>query len=314
MRTIRFCNRYIVAIAFASFTSLGLSGCNNEELVDLGDSATTLKVSVIANDPITKAIFTDGFLPDKSSIGVALLNADEKALENVNYNYTNVKFTASGENEGQLWEPEAEVYLTKTIGTAYAYYPYSEIVTDVSAIPVSTTGQSDYLYAKHTNLSTTATTATFGMKHALAVISLNVVKGSYPGAGVMTLAAVRGPGICTGGKLNAKVDDDVSPLHSFTGVAEPVAVTSDITLSETGDDVNLIVVPNGQTSAFRIKLTIPAPPPAQRRRRPRPPRPAPPPAAPRRPPPAALTFRPAGRPLPAPRSTPPYDTGAWIFR
>ncbi|MGM9796073.1 MAG: fimbrillin family protein [Parabacteroides sp.] len=257
MRNIHFPFMTVLAVMFTYIVNMGLVGCSDEDLVTPSDDASILKVSVVANDPLTKEMITAGFLPDGSTIGVALLNTDEEATEVDNYyNYKNVKFTASGENESQSWEPERPIYLAEEPGTAYAYYPYSETVTDVSAIPVSTTGQTDYLYAKHTNLSTSATTATFGMKHALAVVSLTVVKGSYPGAGVLTQATVRGPGICTGGKMNAKVDEDVNPLHSFTGVAEPVAVTSDITLSETGDDVNLIVVPNGQTSAFRITLTI----------------------------------------------------------
>lgn len=257
MRNIHFPFMTVLAVMFTYIVNMGLVGCSDEDLVTPSDDASILKVSVVANDPLTKEMITAGFLPDGSTIGVALLNADEEATEVDNYyNYKNVKFTASGENESQSWEPERPIYLAEVPGTAYAYYPYSETVTDVSAIPVSTTGQTDYLYAKHTNLSTSVTTATFGMKHALAVVSLTVVKGSYPGAGVLTQATVRGPGICTGGKMNAKVDEDVNPLHSFTGVAEPVAVTSDITLSETGDDVNLIVVPNGQTSAFRINLTI----------------------------------------------------------
>ena len=227
-------------------------GCGEDDFVEPVVADPQLTVSVVANDPVTKDIITAGFLDDNSEIGVAMYNEDLGAESGVSYHYHNVKFTAAGTAENQVWNPEQPIYLGETVGTAYAYYPYNESVTNVEEIPVTTVGQTDYLYAKQENLSSAATSATFPMNHGLAVVSLKVVRGSYPGVGLLSKAEVRGPGICTAGKLNAKTGE----LHSFVGKADPVAVASDVTINSEGDIVDLIVVPNGETGAFRITLTI----------------------------------------------------------
>ena len=231
---------------------LSLMSCGDDEFLQPTTFDPELTVSVVANDPVTKGIITAGFLEDKSEIGVAFYNADEGAQIGVNYNYPNTKFTAVGVAENQVWNPEQPIYLGETVGTAYAYYPYNESVTNVEEIPVTTVGQTDYLYAKQENLSSAATSATFPMNHGLAVVSLKVVRGSYPGVGLMSKAEVRGPGICTAGKLNAKT----GKLYGLAGKADPVAVASDVTIDPEGDIVDLIVVPNGETGSFRITLTI----------------------------------------------------------
>ena len=215
-------------------------------------NVSELTVSVVANEPVTKDIITAGFLDDKSEIGVAMYNDDLGFESGVSYHYHNVKFTAAGTAENQVWTPEQPIFLGETVGTAYAYYPYNDEVTNVEEIPVTTVGQTDYLYAKQENLSNTATNATFPMNHGLAVISMKVVRGSYPGAGSLTKAEVRGPGICTAGKLNAKTGE----LHSFKGKAEPVVVNTAFTIDTEGDVVDVIVVPNGETGSFHITFTI----------------------------------------------------------
>ncbi|MGM9798571.1 MAG: fimbrillin family protein [Parabacteroides sp.] len=234
------------------FFAVGLCSCGDDDFVEPTSNVSELTVSVVANEPVTKDIITAGFLDDKSEIGVAMYNDDLGSESGVSYHYHNVKFTAAGTAENQVWTPEQPIFLGETVGTAYAYYPYNEEVTNVEEIPVTTVGQTDYLYAKQENLSNTATNATFPMNHGLAVISMKVVRGSYPGAGSLTKAEVRGPGICTAGKLNAKTGE----LHSFEGKAEPVAVNTAFTIDTEGDVVDVIVVPNGETASFHITFTI----------------------------------------------------------
>ena len=72
MRTIHFSLSCLMAL-FVCLTNLGLLGCSDEDIVASGDDASILKVSVVANDPLTKEMITAGFLPNESTIGVALL-------------------------------------------------------------------------------------------------------------------------------------------------------------------------------------------------------------------------------------------------
>ncbi len=165
----------------------------------------------------------------------------------------NLKFTASTSGQNQEWIPDQEVYLNKELCSIHAYYPYNPTVTEVTAIPVTTSDQADYMYSGNTiQVNIDNHTATLEMEHALSVITLIVKRGSYAGTGQASKIGINGNGVAQSALLNA----ETGKLYDYNGVNEMVSQDINLTLDEAGQTVHTLIVPNGETAPIRIALWV----------------------------------------------------------
>lgn len=147
------------------------------ELVYLGINPTIAGMEVVTRGIITS--FTDN---DK--IGIFLTNGELGSNYQDDANAANLSATYRGS-----WKVDKEISITEP-GVAYAYYPYSNKVTDGTAVPVEITSQTDYLYARKATVSKENPIAEVGMKHALSLVSVRIRKNDYQYEGRLTKVEV----------------------------------------------------------------------------------------------------------------------------
>ena len=240
---------------FLSICTLLLGSCANE-LTDsnlYGEEGVqkALSVSVQTDVYTTKSVNLSNALPTGSSIGLFVKNVNESDL--VQYDLKNIKYTATETSSGQAWNPERDIYLNNEVCSVHAYYPYDEGISDITSIPVSTDGQKDYMYCSNpVNVSITNSKGTLQMAHALSVITLNIQRGTYTGAGVVSQVGFVGAGIAKSATLNAKT----GILSEFLGVSEQVVNATDLTMQEAGQAVHTLIVPNGVESNVKISVWV----------------------------------------------------------
>ena len=95
--------------------------------------------------------------------------------------------------------------LSSETGTAYAYYPYAEACTDITAISIraNSTVQTDFMWGIPVSVSKDNRKATLVMKHALAAVRITYVRGTYSGTGNVSKVSFGGNCIATAGTLDA---------------------------------------------------------------------------------------------------------------
>lgn len=146
-------------------------------------------LSITANvDQVTRASKNSFVVGDE--IGVFLLNSDGNSYSSSGS--TNIKATLSSSSN---WSMEKEVSLTDAPGTVYAYSPYSSLTTDLKRIPISSSSQTDYLYARSATVDATNPVATLQMKHALSLVKFTIKKDGYTGEGHITEVALKNIGL-----------------------------------------------------------------------------------------------------------------------
>lgn len=198
----------------------------------------------------SKDLITSTYLPTNSKIGVTLTSVTGDHYEGCTYN--NILFTAEGSDADQTWSGESSIPLSKTEGSCYGYYPYSAEVTDLTAIPVTTSEQVDYLYATPVIVNIYNNVATLTMKHALGAVRFQLKKGTYAGIGQISAVSVTSEGLGTSAKLNAMT----GKLSQINGTGSSITVTKSLTLSETEQTVDVIGIPTGTTANLTLSVTI----------------------------------------------------------
>ena len=194
--------------------------------------------------PASRAVITDAYLPSGSQVGVTLSGTGYDA-------YTNVCYTASGTGTSQSWGGSDDVLLSSSAATLYSYYPYSSTVSS-DAIPVETASQTDYLYGTPvTGISEAKASTGVTLNHALANLKITVAKGSHAGTGVVSKISVAGAGIATGGTFNAATATPGYTAYSGEGSLVERTLTSTL-----GSPVDLMVVPTGTSSAVTFTVTV----------------------------------------------------------
>ena len=222
---------------------LGLTGCNS--LDDASSlSGGKLDLSFGVQQPASRAVITDDYLPSGSQVGVTLSGTDYA-------DYANVCYTASGTGTSQSWAGSKDVLLTSSAATLYSYYPYSSTGSS-DAIPVETASQTDYLYGTPvTGISEAKASTGVTLNHALANLKITVAKGSYAGVGAVSKISVAGAGIATGGTFNAA---QTTPGYTaYSGEGSPVERTL---TSSLGSPVDVMVVPTGASAAVTFTVTV----------------------------------------------------------
>ena len=209
-----------------------------------GNSPLSISVETY---PLTKGIITENYLPDGAKIGVTLLQSSDGAKYD-GWDYNNIFYQATG-TSSQTWaiDNTKDIRLSTTEGIAYAYYPYNSSLSDIEQVSISATDGNDYMYAEPMDgLMNSNANATFTMHHALSIIRVNVVRGTYTGTGSISSLKLEGNTLGSSGVMNAK-----------TGgiTASPAELEYASTLS-LGGTAELCVVPTGQTSTIKFTLEI----------------------------------------------------------
>ena len=231
------------------FITSTLTACNDADEAIPTQASNKLNITVGLNPPQSRAgIITGSTLADGSTIGILLDDGAETDYDAVN----NIKFTASTQDAKQVWTPASDIVLSDTKGTLYAYYPYAQ-GTDLSAIPIETATQTDYLYATPVqNVNESNASVAVTMNHMLSNIKVSIARGTYVGTGNITKISVESDGFATGGTFNAA--QATPAFSSVTGTGDEISRNVTATLGGTATDI--MVVPTGTSKAVTFTATI----------------------------------------------------------
>ena len=205
----------------------------------------------MSTETITKAIIEGSRLPDNSSVGLFITD-DSGFYEPAGYK--NIKYTSRSEGGAQVWESENPIYLSDKDATLYSYYPHIASLTSMNLLPVtaSSTVQVDYMWGNPVNVSKGNRVANITMKHALAVVRVDFVRGTYSGDGIVSKVSFSGG--CAASI--AALDITNGTLSNFIGQGAAISpAISKKTLSSTSQKADIIVIPTQETDG-KITMTI----------------------------------------------------------
>lgn len=208
--------------------------------------STKLKLDIAEAE--TKTPFTGTSFPDGASLGV-FLDEGDGSYDGISYN--NIRYHKEG---GKGFMLESDILLSGTTGTLYAYYPYSESVTDPACIPVDISSQTDVMYASPvTGLNSANANATIQMKHALCCLKLVFSKGSYGGEGLVTHISVSSDALAVTGMMDARTGGVTPQAES----GNTYAVNTSFTLSGTEQFTqDIMLIPTGVSAPIKISCVI----------------------------------------------------------
>ena len=205
----------------------------------------------MSSETITKAIIEGSRLPDNSSVGLFITD-DSGFYEPAGYK--NIKYTSRSEGGAQVWDSENPIYLSDKDATLYSYYPHLASLTSMNLLPVtaSSTVQVDYMWGNPVNVSKGNRVANITMKHALAVVRVTFVRGTYSGDGIVSKVSFSGG--CAASI--AALDITNGTLSNFIGQGAAISpAISKKTLSSTSQKADIIVIPTQETDG-KITMTI----------------------------------------------------------
>lgn len=205
----------------------------------------------MSTETITKAIIEGSRLPDNSSVGLFITD-DSGFYEPAGYK--NIKYTSRSESGAQVWDSENPIYLSDKDATLYSYYPHLASLTSMNLLPVtaSSTVQVDYMWGNPVNVSKGNRVANITMKHALAVVRVTFVRGTYSGDGIVSKVSFSGG--CAASI--AALDITNGTLSNFIGQGAAISpAISKKTLSSTSQKADIIVIPTQETDG-KITMTI----------------------------------------------------------
>ena len=230
-----------------------IEACNKTSMQNhLPGVTAELEVDVRTGFP-GKAMITSGTLENGSEVGVSLFGQDGNLYDGVQYR--NIRYTAHNSSSSQTWNSDTKIMLSASKASLYSYYPYSQSVTSIKSIPVSTTStsQTDVMFGNPVNgLYNHSPVASIILNHALSVIQISLARGTYSGEGKVTAISVKGNGMARKGILDATSGN----LSSFDEENMEIApAISPFTLGSSSK-CNIIVIPNGRNEQIGIDITI----------------------------------------------------------
>ena len=242
------------SLIISAFTAIAaLSACTEDESI-LGSNGNRLDVS--ASIPaLTRAAIEGTQLPENAQLGVSLFNPDGSDYDGKQQGYKNVLYKSEILTTGGVkWSSANPIILSPSKGKAVAYYPYSAAVADISAIPVETASQTDYLFSDWvSDLSFKNPQANFAMNHALCAVQINLVNADYTaGPGEVTQLSVASPALATTASLNA----NTGTLSAFTGQGNAITVDKTITLTGESQSTKIIAIPTGTQDNLTVKVVV----------------------------------------------------------
>lgn len=210
----------------------------------------------------TKAVISEDSFPQASeeSVGLFLKASDgvsEYAGDGSGYN--NVRCTKAASSS--VWDISTPMFLTKSTGTLFAYYPYDADALNIAGIPLrSSINGADYMYAvPSVGISSENATADLVMKHAMAMVSITFRKDAAYNSGDCELTGLSISGACVApdGTMDAR-DGSISAVSSevvFAGFGHKISesgITEDVLLvstisSEKSQSLDVSCVIDGQS-------------------------------------------------------------------
>ena len=236
----------------AACLAMALASCNRIETPENEYQAMSLGINVTTAAE-TKGLVRGTKLPDGSSVGIFV--TDKSGVTYDGQTFTNVKYTASGSESSQTWSSETSIMLSSNQAVLASYYPYSEDVTDVKAIPVKATSdiQTDWMWAQPiTGLNNKNTSANITMNHALAAVRLSVLQGSGEGSVEVTSVGFSSEGAAT----EALLDATKGTFSSITGQGSLFVVNETFTTSNTAEQFEFMTIPTGVSAPVVVELTV----------------------------------------------------------
>ena len=182
-------------------------------------------------------------------MGVTVLAADGGAYSTGTFD--NLKYTTT---DGSTFSTTTAPSLVSAEAKAAAYYPWAS-GTDITAVPVTTAAQTDYMYSGwYTGLKDSNPQAKFNMKHALAAVRIGVQKSAgYTPTATLTAVQATSDAFYASATLDA-----TSSTGTLSGLTGPGAVLEKTSLSQalstTPYTTDFLVVPG--TSAQTITFTV----------------------------------------------------------
>ncbi len=232
--------------------SLALTACNDDDSIIDRTGGNNLQVEVSANFH-SRAPIHGSIPPDNNPIGVTLTAKDGSSYDNQNYN--NIPYSATTADGKQTWMPQDKpVTLSVTEGVAMAYWPYNADAADMTAVPVETDTQTDYMYSGNvTGLSNATPKAAFQMKHAMTLIRVNVVRGTYTAEGAVTAVTAASEAFCTSGTMNVST----GALADLKGAGTPfLEEPADAAITTAGRVTEFLVLPDVTVDAASVTLGV----------------------------------------------------------
>lgn len=241
--------------------AMALASCSNDDEVSSRSEGTRLGVNVTVEDIKSRAGMIAGLvLPDDAQIGVSL--TDEGGVTYDGQNYSNVMYENSSP-----WETTTPIMLSGTEGTAIAYFPWKDYVTDLTAIPVDVLDQEDWMYSgEEAGLKDNNSNVSFEMKHAQTAVNIRLVRDeSYTGAGVIEALSITSDGLASKGNYSAV--DGTWDAASLQGVGEAIVIADNFQLTEDNAETTdveedkkenpyMLIPASSETVSFKISAMV----------------------------------------------------------
>jgi len=182
--------------------------------VPLSIADASLAVSMLR---AATTLSTDGI-----SMGVFLIAGNGySARNNVKYLYS------TGGAAGWAVNGTTDIYLNKSDAALCAYYPYDAAANTLTRTltPAVYSTASDLCYKKGLSASSTAGSLSFEMSHAYSRLTMNISKGTYPGAGMISSITMANAGLVTNSTLDISTESytTVTTGGSYTDAAPGIA-------------------------------------------------------------------------------------------
>ena len=229
------------------------SACTDDESI-LSDNTKHLEINVNTHGPcLSRSVIHDEWLPDGSSIGVSLFDAeDENDYEGKGYN--NIKYSSKGSEGNQTWVAEKTVSLSDNAANLVAYYPYNGLPDlDLEAIPVNIESQNDYMFSGVVcGLSNANYKADITMQHALSAIRVKLILGDYSSPQNVSQITVSSAGLASSARLNVFN----GTLTNISGHYTSISIVKDCIITTTGIDTDFLFVPDGSVTEGDTDISI----------------------------------------------------------
>lgn len=230
-----------------------LTACEDISQIDNSlareEYSSSLKLTLNIDSLSTRGVISGSMLPSGSEVGVYVTDVDNSGYY-MGEEYTNVRYTVNGSD---LVKPDQEIMLAPSEALLYAYFPY-HVGADISSLDINTASQIDYMYAQPVSgLRFDNANAALTMNHAMAVLSLNIVKGSYSGACNVSEVSVKGSTLATSGSYNGKTGEiiDREGFNNFISCSE-----GGFTLNMSGTQRNIILIPSTSEETLHVSIVV----------------------------------------------------------
>lgn len=163
----------------AAMTVLAITACSNDEEQMLTSNEGEIQLDLI--HPASQTRVTDTQFEYDDKVGVYVTAADSK-LQIGGNEVNNEKFVYNGTS----WTSPRTVYWNKGNHNVYAYYPYSEVVSDIEDYKFSVQtdqstnegyAKSDFLWANVSNVAATSSAVTMQFAHKLSCVNVVLEPG-----------------------------------------------------------------------------------------------------------------------------------------